>query len=218
MPSASAGGRSGVLLGIGLVVITVLFLPRLVRAHTPGLSTAEFDVDPAGPVEAHLTFASAEPLAGSTLRDEDLRAFVTQGVDVTADGARCDVAYRGASVTQQDGLLVEARFDCPPGAARIGVVLYYLSALPPGHRGVVRIVGPPGSNASVEAVLSGDRRALELALPPGVSGRAAGRTPEGSGWTVRRVPLRERLVVLTVVFTAVMLSLFVWRWRATRKR
>jgi hypothetical protein len=191
-----------------VAVIVLLFLPRLGRAHTPGLSTAEFDVSAGGPVEARLTFASAEPLGGTALRDEDLRAFVLQGVDVTADGARCEAAYRGASVTEVDGLQLEAIYDCPAGAREIGVVLYYLSALRPGHREVARIVGPPGSNATVEQVLSGDRRALQLELPA---------SPDGSSTGGKHDRLARRLVVLSAVFAVVMLSLFVWRWRATRR-
>jgi hypothetical protein len=189
--------------------MAVVFLPRLGRAHTPGLSTAEFDVSQAGPVEARWTFASTEPLAGASLRDEDLRAFVLQGVDVTADGSRCEAAYRGASVAEVDGLVLEASYDCPEGAGEIGVVLYYLSGLRPGHREVARIVGPPGSNASVEAVLTGDRRALELKLPAAQTGSSRGG---------RRDRLAKRLVALSGTFAAVMLALFVWRWRATRRR
>jgi hypothetical protein len=191
-----------------VAVIALLFLPRLGRAHTPGLSTAEFDVSPGGPVEARLTFASAEPLGGTALRDEDLRAFVLKGVDVTADGTRCDATYRGASVDETDGLRLEAIYDCPAGAREIGVVLYYLSTLRSGHREVARIVGPPGSNATVEQVLSGDRRALQLELPA---------TPGAASADAKRDRLARRLVVLSAVFAAVMVSLFVWRWRATRK-
>jgi hypothetical protein len=191
-------------MGMGLVVITGLFLPREGRAHTLGLSTADFQVGADGPVEARLTFASLEPLGSTTLRQEDLRAFVLDGVDVTADGARCDPSYRGSSVTEGDGLLLEASYACPPGAAEIGVTLYYLSALPRGHREIARILGPPGSGVATDAVLAGDRRALSLALP-------------GTGHD-RRAAMRPKLLAVTVVFAVLMLSLFVWRWRATRKR
>jgi hypothetical protein len=190
-------------MGMGLVVIAGLFLPRQGRAHTPGLSMAELTVEADGQVEARLTFASAEPLGKTTLREDDLRAFVLDGVDVTADGARCEPAYGGSSLTEGDGLLLGASYACPAGAAEIGVTLYYLSALPPGHREVARIHGPPGSHVSAEAVLTADHRALSLTLPDADRGRRAG--------------LRTKLIVLTAGFAVLMLSLFVWRWRATRK-
>jgi hypothetical protein len=198
------GGWPGIRMGMGLVVMTGLFLPRPGLAHTPGLSVAELQVAADGHVDARLTFASVEPLGTTTMRQEDLRAFVQDGVDVTADGARCEPTYRGSSPTEQDGLLLEASYACPPGAAEIGVTLYYLSALAPGHREVARILGPPGTGVGAEAVLTGDHRALSLTLPGAARGRRAGAT--------------TRLVALTVGFAVLMLSLFVWRWRATRKR
>jgi len=183
--------------------MAVLFLPRLARAHTPGLSVAELQVRADGQVDARLTFASAEPLGETTLSRGDLRAFVLDGVDVTADGTRCEPSYRGSSITAADGLLLEASYACPPHAEEIGVTLYYLSSLPPGHREVARIVGPPGSGVVAEAILTGDHRALALKLPA--------PAPD------RRARVRARLLVLTAVFAVVMLSLFVWRWRATRR-
>jgi len=190
-------------MGMGLVVMTGLFLPRQGRAHTPGLSMALFEVGADGHVDARLTFASAEPLGKTTLREEDLRAFVLDGVDVTADGARCEPTYRGSSLTEGDGLLVEASYACPRDATEIGVTLYYLSALPRGHREIARIVGPQGTDAGAEAVLTGDRRALSLPLPGAADRRRAG--------------LATKLIALTAGFAVLMLSLFVWRWRATRK-
>ncbi len=183
----------------------LLLVPRPGVAHTPGLSVAELDVEPDGHVEARLTFATAEPLAGTRLTDEDLRAFVMDGVDVTGDGARCEATFRGASVTEVDGLLLEASYACPQGAREIAVTLYYLSALRPGHREVARIVGPPGSNASVEGVLTGDRRSLTLRLPGAAPSRADMR-------------LGRRVLAITAAFAAFMVSLFIWRWRATRNR
>jgi hypothetical protein len=192
------------------VVMAALFLPRLARAHTPGLSVAELEVTAAGPVEARLTFATAEALGpAQALREADLKAFVLDGVDVTADGARCEARYRGASVTEGDGLVIEASYDCPTGAAAVAATLYYLSALPSGHREIARIVGPPGSGASVEAVLTGDRRALELRIPPRADDAAD---------HARKERVARRLTILSAVFAALMVSLFVWRWRATRGR
>jgi hypothetical protein len=147
--------------GVGVaVIIALLFLPRLGLAHTPGLSLAELDVDARGQVEARLTFSSAELGPG-----EDLRAFVVEGLDVSADGERCDAAYRGSSLAEGDGLVLEATYACTPGAAAIVATFYYAGTLPRGHRAVARIVGPPDSHVQAEGVITADHRALALALP-----------------------------------------------------
>src|SRR5262249_32030282 len=141
------------------------FLPRFARAHTLGLSTASFDVRPDGRVDARLVFAGAEvsataqnPMLG------DLRTFVLEGVEVTADGARCAPTFRGADAIEGDRVALNASYACPPPAAtgEIAVTLFYLSALTPGHREIARITA---GSATSEAVLSGDRRALVLQLP-----------------------------------------------------
>ena len=160
-------------------------------------------MEPDGHVEAQLTFATAEPLAGTRATQDELRAFVLDGVDVTADGARCEATFRGASVTEVDGLLLEASYACPRGAGEIAVTLYYLSALRAGHREVARIVGPPGSSAVVEGVLTGDRRSLTLRLPEAAP--SAKKTRD------------RRVLALTAAFTVFMVGLFLWRWRATRR-
>jgi hypothetical protein len=208
VPSAMLGGWPAAL--AGMVLMASLFLPRAAGAHTPGLSVAELTVAPGGRVDARFTFATAEPLAGAAprLADADLRAFLLDGVDVVADGARCTPGWLGSSVTENDGLLLESSYECPAGATSIAVTLYYLSALPRGHREVVRIVGPPGSNANVEQVLSGDHRALELRLPP---------PPPDVAERARKERLGRRLTWLSAAFVAVMVALFVWRLRSGRK-
>jgi hypothetical protein len=188
---------------MGFVIMAALFLPRLGRAHTPGLSVAEFEVQPDGRVDARITFANAEQLQGTSLNDADLRAFMLDGVDVTADGQRCPAIFHGASPAEGDGLVLASSYDCPRDVAAVEVTLYYLSALAPGHREVARIVA---RGASTEAVLTGDHRAISLRLP--------------SSPAAQPVPAREvkgrRLIALSAVFAAFMLGLFVWRWRATR--
>lgn len=184
------------------VVIAGIFMTRSAAGHTLGLSQAEFVVTPPGPVTLHVVFASAEPLAGTPLHDDDLRAFLEQGVDVTADGDRCPFSFRGSSVTETDGLALDAVYACPSDAARIEATLYYLSVLPRGHREIARIVA---DGASTEAVLTGDRRAVALQVP-GRAGHAARARAKG-----------RRLVALTAAFLVFMLGLFAWRWRATRR-
>ena len=181
--------------------------PCPAAAHSAGISTASFDVQPDGRVDARLVFASAEPLHGTPLRDEDLRAFVLDGVEVTADGAACTPELPDAGPAGLDAagdLVLDATYACPAPASEIGaieVTLYYLSALGPAHREVARITA---GSATSEAVLSGDHRAIALRL---------------SGDTRRTKHLRrgKLLVAVTAAFAAFLGALFVWRWRATRK-
>jgi hypothetical protein len=176
--------------------------PCPASAHTAGISTASFDVQPDGRVDARLVFASAEPLRGTPLRDEDLRAFVLDGVEVTADGTACAPTFHAVDATTE--LVLDASYACPGPASEIGtieVTLYYLSALGPAHREVARITA---GSATSEAVLSGDHRAIALRLHEG---------------TRRKKHLRRGtlLVVVTAAFAALLGGLFAWRWRATRK-
>jgi len=162
---------------MGFVVIGLVLLSRFGQAHTPGVSVARFEVLADGRVEAHLAFASAEPLgrleldrshdgrvttADLAAARDDLRAFVLDGIDVSADGVRCPADFRGASLAEPDGLLLDASYSCPAGAAEVAVTLYYLSELPRGHREVARIVA---GSSTVEAVLGGDRRGLAVRVP-----------------------------------------------------
>jgi hypothetical protein len=209
-------------MGAGVwLVMASLFLARPAAAHTPGLSTAEFSVGAGGRVDARLVFATSEPLGALRLdRDRDgvvgpedveaaradLAAFVADGVDVSAAlhdqaGVRCPGTFRDAVLTEVDGLVLTATYACPEEAPTIEVTLFYLSALPRGHRELARITA---GGATTEAVLSGERRALAMDLPDdGRAARAEARRRKG-----------RQLIALTAVFTALMLALFVWRWRA----
>jgi hypothetical protein len=188
-------------MGITLLIMAGLLVARPGAAHTPGVSTATFDVEPDGRVEARLVFASTEPLHGTALRDEDLRAFVLDGVEVTADGSTCAATFLRAGVTEEDALALEASYACPAGAGEIAATLYYLSALGPAHREIARITS---GSATSEAVLSGDRRAIALRLP--------GDTPRA-----KRLRKERLLTIVTAAFAVFMVALFVWRWRASRK-
>jgi hypothetical protein len=186
---------------MGVAIMAAIVLPRPAAAHTPGLSTAAFDVQPDGRVDARLVFATAEPFRGTPLRDDDLRAFVLDGIEVDADGSACPATFRGAGVTEVDGLVVEASYACAQGPGVVAVTLYYLSSLGPAHREVARITA---GSATSEAVLSSDRRAMALRLPT-------------STVHVQRLRRERLLTMVTAAFALFMASLFVWRWRATRK-
>ena len=141
-------------------------MPRLGRAHTLGLSTAEFEVAPDGHVEGRLTFAAAEAPR------KDLARFVIDGVEVDADGTACEATFGGADDDAIDGLVLRATYACPVGAETIDVTLYYLSALPAGHRAVAALSAGP---LVAQALLTGDRRYVELKLPARRHGVRSGR-------------------------------------------
>jgi hypothetical protein len=164
-------------LGIGLLAIVSLFLTRFASAHTPGISTVDLEVGEGGHVEGVFSFASTEAFGGLVLdrdRDgvvspeevtaatDDLRAFLLDGVEVAADRTRCKASFRQASLTELDGLVLEASYDCPSEADEIEATLFYLSALGERHREVVRIAAP---GATAEGLLRPDHRELTLRLP-----------------------------------------------------
>lgn len=207
---------SGFRLGVGLVFMALLVLPGSARAHAPGLSLADFDIHADGEVEARVTFASAELIGDLALdrdRDgvvtpedvsaarDDLRAFLLDGVAVDADGSACAASFRDASLTEVDGLVLEASYACPSDATEIEVTLYYLSAPGRGklHKGIARIVA---GSATTEGVLTGEHRAIALRVP-------------GSGHGATRKPLR----VVALGAAGVVIALLVWssrRWRDAR--
>jgi len=179
------------------VGIALLLLPRFGLAHTLGLSTAEFSVQPGGHVEARFVFASGERL----VPEGELGTFLLDGVDVAADGVRCAGIFRGAEPVETDGVALAASYTCPDDLAEVEVTLYYLSALPPGHREIARIVA---GGATAEGVLTGDRRAIALRLPN--DGQVAS--------AARRRARRE--IAAAAVLSAVVLALLVWAARTRR--
>jgi hypothetical protein len=142
------------------------------------MSKVDMELREGGRVEGFFSFASNESFGGLPLdrnhdgviapeevaaaRDE-LRAFLLDGVEVSADRARCPATFEGASLVEFDGLVLEARYDCPPDVGEIEVTLFYLNDLGESHREVARILAP---GASAEAILTRDRRELTLGLPP----------------------------------------------------
>ncbi len=203
-------------------------MARSARGHTPGLSVADFDVHDDGQIEARLTFSSGDQLGGLSLdrngdgavtpedvtaAREDLRAFLLEAVAVDADGTPCAPTFLDATLTEVDGLLVRGSYACASDATEIEVTLYYLNAPSRGsasdlsygpardraRRGIARITA---GQATSEAVLTGDHRAIGLHLP---------RKAQTA------MPHRARTVALaTAVFLVGVLAYGSWRWRTTR--
>jgi hypothetical protein len=204
---------------MGVVIMALLLLPRSALGHTAGLSVADFKVQADGHVEARLTFASVEPRCGLALDSDgdgvvnpeevsaardDLQAFLLQGIEVGADGSPCAPAFRDASLTEVDGLLLRASYACASDAADIVVTLYYLSGLSYGCRAIARI---EAGSATTEGVLTGEHRAIALHL----AGLA--RKEKRGG---RRAP---RAVALAIAVGLIgLLAYGSWRWRSAYGR
>jgi hypothetical protein len=236
--SALSAARLEALFAFALVAMALLFSSRRALAHTPGISTADFDVQPDARVLARLTFSSAELLASLALdRDhdgivteedvlaarEDLRALVVEGTEVDADGSACAATFRDASLTEVDGLVLQADYACPSDAEIIEVTLYYLNAWPrrdgpPGAAPrAVRPLRPPRlaavtrltfGSATTEGVLTAEQRAIALRVPGRADAAARKRSLSS-----------RRSHLLAVAAATVVIALLAYgsqRWRAAR--
>jgi hypothetical protein len=197
-------------------------------AHTRGLSQSEFVVQADGSVDAEIVLASTESLSsvvldadhdGTVTADEvaskigDLRRVLLDGVEVDAGARACPGEFRGAELTEGDGLRLTATYRCGPDASRasrIGVTLFFLTELR-AHKHVARITW---GSASAQQRLNGANRYLALDLPRAAAPDAADTPrPRVDGWR------RTAVVVTTAVFVIAMIALFAWRYRtAARKK
>lgn len=204
-------------------------LARTAAAHTLGVSVSEFDVLPDGRVEARLTFAVAESLGAVVInRDHDgvvtesevaaagdeLGAFLIRGVDVDAGSSRCPATFVGASLTEVDGLVLQATYACPSDAEVIEVTLYYLTELTRTHRQIARIVA---DGAVVEGVLTGEHRAIALTLPNGPRGPTAGRRRHGWRHAFEGDTRHPLVATAVIALSSLLALLFCWR-RAVRRK
>jgi hypothetical protein len=201
------------------MVVMATFYSAPAAAHSLGVSTSSISVASDGHVDADLVFAASE-LAGAALLDKshdgvitadevaasmpDLRALLTTGTEVAADGTACAPTTENVELVEGDGIELRASYACPAGAHTIGVTLFFLSQLTPQHRHAIAITG---AGRTVQALLRSDSRYASIDL-----GRTDGRRT--------LAPWRQRAVVwLTIVFGVWMSALFVWRWRrASRQR
>jgi len=199
------------------VIGTVYSAPA--AAHSLGVSTGSISVAPDGHVDADLVFAASE-LAGAVALDKnhdgvvtedeaaaanpDLRALMTIGTEIDADGSACAATSEEGALVAGDGIELRASYACPSGARTIGVTLFFLSQLSPQHRHALELTA---GARTVEKVLSGTSRYASIDLA-----QAGGRRT--------LAPWKQRAVVwLTIAFGVWMTALFVWRWRrASRER
>jgi hydrogenase/urease accessory protein HupE len=153
-----------------------------VAAHAIGLSTGEYALRGES-VVVKLAFARAEVASVLPRLDEnrdghvtafevesakkELEAKVLARIHVTSRGAACASALVGVSLTEQDGLSLDARFDCASGGGasvpfEIDVAL--LDDLSRGHRHVARAIGA----TTHDEILTSDHSSFSItpAAPP----------------------------------------------------
>jgi hydrogenase/urease accessory protein HupE len=191
------------LMAVFAMAAVTLYAPRA-SAHTIGLSTGEYTAKGSSVVgklafargevanlvpsidansDGHLTASEVEAARG-TLKDK-----VFGRISVTAGGAACSPVITDAGLTDQDGLLLSGRWDCPsfekasekPSDKAFGVELAILSDLSRGHRHVARSIG---GGATHDQVLFGDERKFEIAaeLATGAQAKNEGEaTPAAEG-------------------------------------
>lgn len=107
--------------------------------------------------DGHVTAAEVDSARGL------LRAAIFARILVTSAGATCVPSTVFTGLTEQDGLFLSGRWDCPTSASPFEVEFSLLDDLARGHRHVARIVT---GLATHEEVLTGADRRLSIAPEP----------------------------------------------------
>lgn len=156
------------------LALALVWSPRA-EAHTIGLSTGEYTVKGAS-VVGTLAFARGEVRALVPGVDTDHDGHLTPSeiasgravlarkilgkIVVRAGGAPCKVTLTDAGLTEEDGMLLSGRWDCPSATEPFELELALLDGLARGHRHIARAVT---GAATHDEVLFGDDRALTIA-------------------------------------------------------
>jgi hypothetical protein len=207
----SRHGRRFVYLALAIGV--ALLASRDARAHTTGMSQADFTLGPDGIVDARLIFAASElasayPLDrnkdGEVTREElktarpDLEKLVEGGIGVTADDQPCEGRLDSVELVEGDGLSIAATFQCPKDPGTVAVTMFLLTELRGGHRQAVRI---SAGSITEQKVLTGTARYVSLATGKARTASATGK-PRG-----RTTPV----VILAAAMLAAFIGLIVVR-------
>lgn len=174
---------------VALVSVLVTSWPKVASAHVLGLSTGEYAARGAS-LHVRLAFARAEiarlvprldadgdghvsPPEVEAAR-EDLEANIVAPIEVRVGGEACAPKLTGAGLTEEDGLLIDARFACSAADRPFDVRAGFLDRLAKGHRHVARAVG-----AEIRDQVLGAEEASFVVVPlvPGAPG-AGGAAPE----------------------------------------
>lgn len=194
--------RRGPAVAAGMLFVFALVVlgPRAARAHVIGLSTGEYTAKGSSLV-AKLSFARGEVAALAPAIDANrdghltpfevdsaralLRDKILARIVVTSGGAACPPAVTEVGLTEQDGLLLGGRWDCPSAGTPFEIELAVLDDLARGHRHVARAVS---GEATHDEVLFGDQRRLVVAPDPAspAAATASASVPEArpaSAWS-----------------------------------
>ncbi len=137
-----------------VLALACVLLPRAALAHAVGLSRGTYRLDGAT-LHATLTFARRDVIALLPALDADrdgsisaaelsrgkalLSRKLVDRVGARVGGVACTGRLEQARLIQQDGLVVSARYACPPGAGTLALSFGFLDALPAGHRHIADV-------------------------------------------------------------------------------
>ena len=138
------------------VLVLCALVPVSARAHALRVSTGDVTVQ-GRQVHATLQFARAEL---DVLRPEE----VAGTLQVSSDGAPCALAASSTAPAQEDGVLIDARWECPVAPGRLKRVLGFLDRLPAGHVHVALLRLPGGM---VQRTARAGAPVLEVQAQPG---------------------------------------------------
>jgi hydrogenase/urease accessory protein HupE len=167
-------GTGSAALAAVAVLGSMLALTTRAEAHAIGLSSGEYTASDTM-LKVKLSFARGEVagLAPAVDSDRDghlsavevsnarslLESKVISRIAVKADGAECKGTLTDAALTEQDGLLIEGRYECANAKAGFEVDAALLSDLPHGHRHIARTVS---GEATHDEVLYRDHRTVTV--------------------------------------------------------
>ncbi|HSO32244.1 MAG TPA: HupE/UreJ family protein [Labilithrix sp.] len=196
---------------LGLAALAAVALSSSpAAAHAIGLSTGEYAAKGEA-VQVKLAFARGE-VAGilpglDDNRDghvtalevetakKELESRVLAKIRVSAGGAACAPVLTAASLTEQDGLTIDGRFDCATSDKPFDVDVALLDDLSHGHRHVARAVGA----TTHDEVLYKGHATFSIAPLAGVTSAVAATPPAvaseggGSAWAFFKMGIEHIL-------------------------
>lgn len=180
---------------LALVAASVVLLaPARANAHAIGLSTGEYTLKDDGQLSVHakLAFARGEVASVAPNLDanrdghvtalevenakKELEAKVLGRIDVRAGDVTCTPVLTSAALTEQDGLLVDGRFDCSKAGVAASIDVKLVDDLSFGHRHVARGIGA----ATQDEVLFRGHSAFTIAPPAGMAAAAGAASGAGA--------------------------------------
>lgn len=187
-PSMGRRGKVSAALAAVAVLGSMLALTSRAEAHAIGLSSGEYTANDSS-LKVKLSFARGEVagLAPAIDADRDghvsavevnnaralLEAKIISRIAVQADGSECKGTLTDAALTEQDGLMVDGRFECASAKGGFTVDAALLNDLPFGHRHIARTVA---GEATHDEVLYRDHRTVHV--PAGAAIGATSSTGE----------------------------------------